>query len=373
MNTPNGLRGEEMTVAALRTLYGRYGYAPYKMSKFEEYDLYVRNKDFLISDSVITFTDTNGKLMALKPDVTLSIVKNTGDTNGGVRKVYYDEHVYRVAKSSHTFREIRQMGLECLGETDAYCRAEVLRLAAESLRCIAPETVLDISHLGIVTGLLERFGVAENSRGAVLKCIGEKNRHELAQRLSEAGVSAADAAVVCEVAGLYGAPRAVLPRLRALLADTDLIPVADELETVLDAVAQAGNADAVRLDLSVVGDVRYYNGFVFKGFVSGIPAAVLTGGQYDPLLHKMGKNAGAIGFAIYLDMLSELAVPDEPYDADDVLLYGDAAPAAIGAAVAALQTDGRRVLALRALPQKVRCRRVWKLTESGVEAVENDA
>ena len=38
-----------------------------------------------------------------------------------------------------------------------------------------------------------------------------------------------------------------------------------------------------------------------------------------------------------------------------------------------LQQDGRRVLALRAIPQKVRCRRIWKLTESGVEAVENDA
>ena len=70
---------EESTVFALRSLYSKYGYSQYKMNKFEEYDLYVKNKDFLISDSVITFTDTNGKLMALKPDVTLSIIKNTKD------------------------------------------------------------------------------------------------------------------------------------------------------------------------------------------------------------------------------------------------------------------------------------------------------
>ena len=66
----------------LRSLYSGYGYSRYKMSKFEEYDLYSRNKDFLFSDSVITFTDTNGRLMALKPDVTLSIVKNGKDTPG---------------------------------------------------------------------------------------------------------------------------------------------------------------------------------------------------------------------------------------------------------------------------------------------------
>ena len=70
------MRTEEKVIFALRELYSKYGYAQFKMSKFEEYDLYVKNKDFLVSDSVITFNDTNGKLLALKPDVTLSIIKN---------------------------------------------------------------------------------------------------------------------------------------------------------------------------------------------------------------------------------------------------------------------------------------------------------
>ena len=129
MNLNNELTIVDRAQFALGSLYRKYGYSQYKMSKFEEYDLYVRNKDFLISDSIITFTDTNGKLMALKPDVTLSIVKNTADVSEGVRKVYYDEHVYRVAKSTHNFREIRQVGLECLGTPDAYCLSEVLLLA----------------------------------------------------------------------------------------------------------------------------------------------------------------------------------------------------------------------------------------------------
>ncbi|MBR4953790.1 MAG: ATP phosphoribosyltransferase regulatory subunit, partial [Oscillospiraceae bacterium] len=77
----------ERVIFALRSLYNSYGYSRYKMSKFEEYDLYAHNKDFLISDSVITFTDTNGKLMALKPDVTLSIVKNSKDDANTVSKL----------------------------------------------------------------------------------------------------------------------------------------------------------------------------------------------------------------------------------------------------------------------------------------------
>ena len=50
----NSLKYDERAIFALRSLYSKYGYFYYKMSKFEEYDLYVRNKDFLVSDSVIT-------------------------------------------------------------------------------------------------------------------------------------------------------------------------------------------------------------------------------------------------------------------------------------------------------------------------------
>ena len=71
----------EGAVSRLRALYGRYGYSQYRMRKFEEYDLYVRNKSFLISDHIITFNQPGGKLMALKPDVTLSIVKNSKETH----------------------------------------------------------------------------------------------------------------------------------------------------------------------------------------------------------------------------------------------------------------------------------------------------
>jgi ATP phosphoribosyltransferase regulatory subunit len=69
------LTNEEKISFALRSLYHRRGYAPYRMSRFEEYELYMKNKDFLRAPEVITFTDVNGKLMALKPDVTLSIVR----------------------------------------------------------------------------------------------------------------------------------------------------------------------------------------------------------------------------------------------------------------------------------------------------------
>lgn len=161
----NILKSEEKAIYSLRSLYKKYGYMPFKMSKFEEYELYVRNKDFLISDRIITFNDTNGKLLALKPDVTLSIIKNGDDKPGIKQKVYYNENVYRVSGSTHQFKEIMQTGLECIGDIDNYDIFEAVWLAAQSLETISDDFVLEISHLGILTALLNE--TCENQLSAV--------------------------------------------------------------------------------------------------------------------------------------------------------------------------------------------------------------
>ena len=156
------LKPDEKACLELRGLYEQYGYKKYKMSKFEEYSLYVENKDFLASDKVITFTDLDGRLLALKPDVTLSIIKNTQATIQCNEKLYYIENVYRESRESHTFKEISQMGLEYIGKVDAYCITEVIALAAKSLRTISKDYILEVAHMSFVVELLESLQVNEH-------------------------------------------------------------------------------------------------------------------------------------------------------------------------------------------------------------------
>ena len=179
------LQNDEKAVYRLRSLYRSYGYTPYKMSKFEEYDLYVRNKDFLVSDSVITFTDKSGKLMALKPDVTLSIIKNNKDVTYGVQKLCYNENVYRVSDENGSYKEIMQTGLECIGQIDTYCLCEVLSLAAQSLCAVSEEFVLDVSHLGIVSAVLDSLKVSP--RDAQHCCAASEKRIPTASAKSAVG------------------------------------------------------------------------------------------------------------------------------------------------------------------------------------------
>lgn len=352
------LNFNEKVVFSLRSLYSSYGYSQYKMSKFEEYDLYALNKDFLISDSVITFTDTNGKLMALKPDVTLSIIKNIKDEPDTRSKVFYNENVYRISGGSHTYKEIMQAGLECFGDIDAYSICEVITLAAKSLKTISDSCVLDISHLGLLENVFESFNIPLLAREKILKFIGEKNLHEMVRYAEEIGVSKDNINTLKFLVSASGNPDKVINALiNELEGKTDITPLIamQEMFAVLDGSLKP----IVRIDFSVVNDIKYYNGIVFKGFIEGIPASVLSGGQYDKLMQKMNRRSSAIGFAVYLDMLERFKPFIKEYDVDVLIIYSEKTElTALNKYADSLVKNGARVLVSKDTTKNIKYRNI---------------
>lgn len=358
----NSLTTEERATLALSSLYSSCAYTRFKMSKFEEYDLYVKNKDFLVSDRMITFTDRSGALLALKPDVTLSIIKNTLDS-GGVRKVYYNESVYRALKGESSFREITQTGLECIGRLDFYNICEVITLAAKSLECISSEFVLDISHLGFVSGLIESAGLSEIC-GELLGLLGEKNVSAIRAVCRQRGVSQKYSEALESLAVTSGDLEGVSQALMPLCETEEMSAALNDLIKIGDALKVSGLYGRVRLDFSVVNDMRYYSGIVFQGFIKGIPSGVLSGGQYDGLVEKMGKSACAIGFAVYLDELESLCAGGKQFDADVLLIYNENDPAdRVLEAVSGITAGGESVFAGKCDDGSVKYKRLVRLSE----------
>ena len=360
------LKREEKAVFELRALYQRYGYAQFKMSKFEEYDLYAHNKDFLVSDGVITFTDTDGRLMALKPDVTLSIIKNTRITPGCVKKVYYNENVYRISGSTHCFKEIMQTGLECIGDVSLYDLGEVVSLAMLSLDTISPDYILDLSHVGIIAALVDELKPEEAARAEILTCLAEKNADGL--RALVPADRAGSLLALIESAGLA---QDVIPAIEPWCRSDKARTAIAELKALVELLNRRGFGDRLRIDFSIANDMNYYNGVVFKGYINGLPGSVLSGGQYDELLSRMARSGHAVGFAIYLDMLERLEGPSRQYDVDVLLLYDEADdPYRVSQAVADLTARGLSVTAQRAIPEKLRTRYVYKVTKGGSETYD---
>lgn len=364
---------DEKIIFKLRELYTKYGYIKYRMSKFEEYDLYVRNKDFLVSENIITFTDVDGKLMALKPDVTLSIIKNSRDAKGAVEKVYYNENVYRASADTRAFKEIMQAGLEAIGDIDDYCICEVLLLAAKSLECIKSDYILDISHVGIVSEAIEGIEISEKGRKALLKALGEKNVGEISAVCKSEGVDEGSADLLKKLAAIYGAPTEVITKLKAIARGERFDAAIAQLERIAEVLEQNGCIDRARIDFSIINNTSYYSGVVFKGYVNGIPWDVLSGGQYDKLMRRMSRKSGAIGFAVYMDMLYGIFFDETDYDVDAVLLYDEGtSPKVIDSALKKISESGQSVVAQKAKPTKIRFKNLFRLCGTEVESLEND-
>ena len=370
----------ERIIFDLRELYGRYGYKQYKMRKFEEYDLYSKNKDFLVSDSVITFTDTTGKLMALKPDVTLSIVKNSKDTLNEVQKLYYDEHVYRVARGSHSFKEIPQVGLESIGDIDLYGVSEVLTLAAKSLEGCFDNFVLEISSLDVLSAFLNYITTDVGIQREIIKCVGEKNLHGIDAICMTNDLDANAATPLKKLLSTYGEPYEVIDKATILANEIDasvqMETFANTVRAFLAAWKVYGHKDNsnIRIDFSVIDDMNYYNGLVFKGFVEGIPESILSGGQYDKLMNKLHRKSRAIGFAIYLDMLEYIDAVNEKYDVDIMLLYeDDTSDVLLQETVAGLVATGKTVFVTKSINKKVKYMRLAKIVAGEVSILEDNA
>lgn len=352
---------QEELIPKLRTLYEKLGYKKYKMSKFEEYDFYLENKSFLKSKNIITFNDLNGKLLALKPDVTLSIVKNSGTSP---QKLYYTENVYRV--KSGQYKEIMQVGLEYIGNVDTYTMGEVISLAAKSLGAISDSFALDISHMGFISGLLDELKLSATEYEKLIELISRKDAHEIKSLCDNSGASNEITEKIISMATLYGSFDEILPVCRELSVNEKTENAVNELLSLGELLKATGCDKNINLDFSIVNDMSYYNGVIFQGFINGITGSVLSGGRYDNLLSKMGKPIGAIGFAIYTDMFEYLEFANSENDVDVMLLYSsDTDVVTIAKKVRELTDGGLTVLASTEIPKNLKYKLTVNMNEKG--------
>ncbi|OON93185.1 MAG: hypothetical protein ATN31_06980 [Candidatus Epulonipiscioides saccharophilum] len=272
----------------LEAMYYDFGYRKYKMNRFEPYSFYMENENFLEDSRVITIQASSGKLLALKPDVTMSIVKNHKSYDK--TKIYYNEPVFKVPAGESDFKEIQQVGLEYIGSVNINETIEVLHLAIKSLEKIGEFKFL-ISDMSIVNELFSQYEISPKDRKEIIKRLKQRNMHELAEYPNV-------------FQKLIALPANCHSAIAQMEGDSDFTPCLNRiarLKQIIDDLAEVTNMDKIMFDFSNVTGTQYYNGLTFTGYIQGIASKVLSGGRYDNLLKEMGeKDKEAIGFAVYL-------------------------------------------------------------------------
>ena len=291
----------EKTDLKLRGLYRKDGYERFKMGKFEEYDLYAQNRDFIPTEDIITVTGEKGKLLALRPDLTLSIVKYFRPEQSPIERLYYSETIYRSDKKGN-YRELKQTGLECLGNIGIEETAEVALLAALSLKSISSDYIMDISHMGFLSEMLD--GLTEKQKSEIIFAIGRKNIPYLEKTIADYEIDEEISKRILMVANSYGNYKEVLKTIKALSLSDKALKYLDEIEAVCRVLAKNKFGNNINIDFSIINNMTYYSGILFKGYIAGISSGILSGGRYDGVMERMDKKGGAIGFALYLDELN---------------------------------------------------------------------
>lgn len=356
MNTANYsfLYNDELTVLELRRLYESCGFKKFSMSKFESYDFYARNKDFLVSKSIITFSDLNGKLMALKPDVTLSIVKNA-DRNEKRQKLYYTENVYRESKEIHEIKEIFQVGLEVLGDIDLYESFEIVSLAVKSLLTIDENAVLTLSHMGYTEGAMDCIATDKKIRQEVHDLIKSKNAHDLLKLANANSLPLNPINVISDIMTSVSDNEGSIKKAKAYALNSKMLDAVNEIEALYDLLKSSGLHRHIKIDFSVTDDPNYYNGILMHGYVTSIARDVLSGGRYDMLMSKMGKkNSNAMGFAIYFDALNRKLHTREKEDSVYIIYDDTASGEKLIELTEKLRSENKCYNALTALPENAK-------------------
>ncbi len=317
------LSKEDSLTYELSMLYKQWGYKEYRMAKFEEYSFYSDNRDFLSGKGILAFNNSDGRLMALKPDITLSIVKNA-KLSDSLTKLYYNESVFRMSDSSNDYKEIKQTGVEVLGTVDDYLVAEMVMLAAKSLKTIDKDFILSISHMAFIPSVLAELNISENTKKEIIECVKGKNIHDLRSICEKSGVSADKTDLLANLASLSGKMNDILPKLCELACNDEMKSACRELDFIESSLKKSELSGKLFIDLSVLNNTEYYNGIIFQGYVEKAPVAVLSGGRYDKLAGKLRENTQAIGFAVYLDNLNFYYKKKREYDSDILIIFDSA-------------------------------------------------
>lgn len=298
----------EQNALYLEEMYHRFGYSKYKVQRFEEYDFYMENQRFLTDSRILTFSGPNGKLLALKPDVTTSIVKNCKGKLAVNHKIYYNESVFRIPKGGDEFKEIHQIGVEFIGNVSDYQTLELLNLATKSLAIIDEKYRLCFSNTALISIFLNTLQLKTIDNEMILDFLRQKNIHDLEKFLLEKNID--DQGVFQELLSLPSGLDDGIVALERIFSSWEY---EFELKSFIKTLKQLGSVldkDKIYIDFSHIPSTEYYNGLVFSGYLDGLSAPALTGGRYDNLVEKMGLNdCCALGFAVDLSETSILSKP----------------------------------------------------------------
>ena len=327
ISTPEGTRdllfasarALRQTENAVRGALEQCGYSEIITPAVEYFDVFAQANPELDQEQMLKVIDRSGRICVVRPDNTTPIARIAAtrlDDAALPVRLYYSQKVFRSVAGGHGHKgEFLQVGAELIGADGLDADRDILSAAFGALAATGAAAFrIEIGHAEIYKALIEELGVDAQSAESVRRLIENKSFAALGDALAPYGDRPA-AKALRAMPQLFGGVE-VLDRVEQLIGNVRVIGAVAYLRRLYQALDAAGYGKQVMIDLGLVHEMDYYTGIMFRGYTGGAGAAILSGGRYNALCGKFGRDLPAGGFGIDVESVAESLTDAAPDAAD---------------------------------------------------------
>ena len=317
---PNGMRYYFGAEARLRrdvedtvmSVFDGWCYEEIVTPSVDYYALFERGMGHAEAHRAFRFADTDGRLLALRPDVTSSVARAAATLfaeRARPLRLCYAANVFQQRQRSHAEwrRESTQLGCELIGVGSREADMEMLAIVAEVLERLALQSNcrITLNNVEIFNGVAEQLALDRDLREQMRQFIDTRDLAELQRFLAPYAPSPAVRSAFSRLTWLSG-KREILDEARRVITNRRSVAALNALEQLWSVIETLGLTEAFEIDLGDVSGLDYYTGLVFKIYIAGAGARIGSSGRYDGLTANFGRPEPAIGFVIDLDALTDV-------------------------------------------------------------------
>ncbi len=290
-------------------VFAGWSYDEIIVPMFDYHDLFARGMGAERAERTYRFTDRDGALLALRPEMT-SLVARTVATRFVQRerpiRLCYSGEVFRYDEpTERAAREFHQLGVEQIGQPSPTADIEVLLIAAELLTTIGlNEYRITLSHVDFFKGVANSLAMTEANRNQLRELIDRRNSIALDEFLQRNAPEMTEERrqSFCQLTQIAGKADAISKARETLRNETSRTAI-EQLAAIYDTLTALGLAEHFDIDFGEAGGLEYYTGPTFKVYVPGWGTEIGSGGRYDNLISNFGAAEPAVGFSFALDGL----------------------------------------------------------------------
>lgn len=303
----------------------QYGYTELNLPIYEYYEL-LQDTVFNFSDeSIIRFIDRHtGKTLVLRPDFTPQVCRIISGMESLPLpfRVCYKGTVFRSVEKDRGIKgEENQTGWEIFGEGSVFGDIEIVLTANDALEklgldgfCFTFGDTLFLNRINALVG-------GKNDK--ILEAISERRTHDLNEIVSGLDIKRELKELLVKLPLSFGGMDIIENLAKLASFDDELSNRLEFIKNLFDELIDCGiEKNKLIFDAAESKGLDYYTGVHFEILHENYGSILGSGGRYDKLMAKFGKDLTACGAALNIDNLLHFPVCESVVKEYDYLVTG---------------------------------------------------